>query len=831
MVLSVVHLLSVLVFTVTAGLPATDQSRNSEERKKRFAEIPIPNLKPSFTWLDDHRLLTRRDGTGGTVEFHVIDARTGTQHPAFDQEAIAASLSKALGRSVDKTRLPIIQIGVKDDTLLALVEPDFQAFAIAQDGRNAQEVELSDATPFLLPPGDRRVNGSGGTSVTFVNRLPGRVEIFWRSGKRYPYGTLEPGKTKKQGTSVGHVWIVVDDDGVEYGPFVADETSSIALIHPSTKAGINSSNEDEEDVSNPQRPWIALIEDHNVVLRNAQTDQTHRITSDGTAEDQYTASLHWSPDGTRLFAVRVRPTEARTVHIVESSPRDQQQPKLKSFAYRKPGDPIDHYRPVMFAVDVKTGKATSIPVDNGLFAMPWSRFGNINWRPDSSEVVFTYVERGHRLARVIGVNAVTGATRALIEEKPETFFDYAFKMNFEPIRAMREAIWMSERSGWNHLNLFDLINGETLGPITNGEWVVRAIERVDHEAEQIWFRAMGVFPEQDPYHVHFGRVGFDGNGLTWLTRGDGTHTIRYSPGGHYLIDGYSRADLAPVHELRRTSDGELINELARADTKQLTAEGWRPPEIFRAMGRDGKTPIWGMIYTPTNFSPSKSYPVVEQIYAGPHGHHVPKTFSRWRHGQRELAELGFVVVQIDGMGTNWRSKAFHDVAWKNLADAGFPDRMAWMRKAAETRPWMDLSRVGIFGGSAGGQNAMAALLHHHDFYDVAVADCGCHDNRMDKIWWNELWMGWPIDEAAYDASSNVKQAHKLNGELLLIVGELDQNVDPASTMQVVDALIRADKDFDMLVIPGAGHGAGDSKYGRRRTLDFLVEHLIERTKD
>ncbi|MFG0316655.1 MAG: S9 family peptidase, partial [Planctomycetota bacterium JB042] len=239
---------------------------------------------------------------------------------------------------------------------------------------------------------------------------------------------------------------------------------------------------------------------------------------------------------------------------------------------------------------------------------------------------------------------------------------------------------------------------------------------------------------------------------------------------------------------------------------------------------DGKTDIWGVIHRPSNHDPSRKYPVVEQIYAGPHGHHVPKRFSPW-HGAQSIAELGFVVVQIDGMGTNGRSKAFHDVAWKNLGDAGFPDRIAWIRAAAEHDPSMDLTRVGIFGGSAGGQNALRGLLMHPDFYEVGVADCGCHDNRMDKIWWNEAWMGYPIGPH-YEEQSNVTQAHRLQGKLLLIVGELDRNVDPASTMQVVDALIDADKDFDLLVMPGVGHGAAETPYGSRRRADFLVRHLL-----
>ena len=230
-----------------------------------------------------------------------------------------------------------------------------------------------------------------------------------------------------------------------------------------------------------------------------------------------------------------------------------------------------------------------------------------------------------------------------------------------------------------------------------------------------------------------------------------------------------------------------------------------------------------MIFRPTNFDPSVKYPIIESIYAGPHGQHVPKSFRSY-YADQALSEIGFIVVKIDGMGTNWRSKAFHDVCWKNIKDAGFPDRKLWMKAAAEKYPYMDVTRVGIYGGSAGGQNAMRAVLDHHDFYDAAFADCGCHDNRMDKVWWNEAWMGWPVDDS-YAASSNVVDAHKLGGKLMLTVGELDRNVDPASTMQVVDALIRADKDFDLIVFPGGGHGAGGSAYGTRRMRDFFVRHL------
>jgi len=266
-----------------------------------------------------------------------------------------------------------------------------------------------------------------------------------------------------------------------------------------------------------------------------------------------------------------------------------------------------------------------------------------------------------------------------------------------------------------------------------------------------------------------------------------------------------------------------VLRLETAEAGEYLASGRRFPTRFVAPGRDGQTLIHGIIHWPREFEPGRKYPVVENIYAGPHAAHVPKAFNPY-WGNQDLTERGMIVVQIDGMGTSQRSKAFHDVCWKNLADAGFPDRIAWLKEAAVTFPEIDLTRMGIYGGSAGGQNALGALLWHGDFYHVAVADCGCHDNRVDKVWWNEQWMGYPLGPH-YGEQSNVTQAHRLTGNLLLVVGELDRNVDPASTLQVVDALVKADRDFDLLLIPGAGHGAAESNYGRRRRAEFFVRHL------
>ena len=279
--------------------------------------------------------------------------------------------------------------------------------------------------------------------------------------------------------------------------------------------------------------------------------------------------------------------------------------------------------------------------------------------------------------------------------------------------------------------------------------------------------------------------------------------------------------MAPKHELRRVSDGTKVCDLEAADVSTLEATGWKYPEVFSAKGRDGKTDIWGIVYRPQKMDPNKKYPVIEYIYAGPHSNHVPKTFAATR-GLATLAEMGFIVVQIDGMGTMNRSKAFHAVCWQNLKDAGFPDRILWMKSLAAKYNYVDITRVGIYGTSAGGQNACGALLFHPEFYKVAFAACGCHDNALDKSSWNEAWMGkWGPH---YEDNSNITHAKNLQGRLLLVVGELDTNVPPESTYRVVDALIKARKDFDFIAVPGAGHSSG-GPHGERRKTDFFLQHL------
>jgi dipeptidyl aminopeptidase/acylaminoacyl peptidase len=588
----------------------------------------------------------------------------------------------------------------------------------------------------------------------------------------------------------------------------------------------------------PDGRWEALVENHNLVVRPAGAATLTALTAlrvlstDGSDGDFYDPeTIAWSPDSKTIAIYRVRPGFPRLVTRVESSPADQVQPRLRTQLYPKPGDAVDVEKPVLFRLD----SGRQLTLDDALMPNPYAMSPFI-WRKDSATVSFDYDQRGHQLYRVIEADAATGTVRAVITETQKTFVNIERLYRHDVRGAGDEVIWMSERDGWNHLYLIDGPTGRVKTQITQGAWVVRKVLKVDDAKRRIWFAASGMYPGQDPYFLHAYGVDFDGGNLTALTHIDASHDVAISPDGALYADTYSRVDLPPVLELRRTADQSLVAVLEKADVSALMAAGYRVPEPFVAKGRDGVTDIWGLIVKPLNHDPARKYPVIENIYAGPHDSFVPKTF--WPFGafgggdkvvgMQANAEMGFIVVQIDGMGTMNRSKAFHDVCWKNIADAGFPDRIAWHKALAAKDPSYDISRVGIYGGSAGAQNAMAALLFHGDFYHAAVAYAGCHDNRMDKISWNEQWMGWPVDES-YSRSSNVDNAWRLKGQLSLIVGEQDSNVDPSSTLQVVNALIKHDKIFELLIVPGAEHAAGRSvgpvKYASRRQYDFFIRCL------
>jgi dipeptidyl aminopeptidase/acylaminoacyl peptidase len=757
------------------------------------------NVAQTPTWVSPTRFYYRRSVKGGT-EFVLVDAATGEKRAAFDHARLADALTRAAAPRAPYTAatLPFGAFALVSNDAAVEVEANgsrwrctLADFACARLG-----AAVPDSTP-------GRPRGAGGPPTPLTACVP-------------PGGAVRPGGPGGPGGPNGGraVTSCVSPDGL-LEAFI--QNFNVA-VRPARSAADSAGGLRAGAGNAPTRP-----------VRGGAPGAAPAYTLlsfDGSEGDAYQLmSIRWSPDSKHLVAYRRRPGYDRRVHYVLSSPADQLQPKDTSIFYRKPGDVLDVSRPVLFDVAARAEHV----VDDALFPNPY-QISQAVWRNDGRSFTFEYNQRGHQVYRVIEVDATSGAARAVISDEPKTFFSYR-PLNGTPtdhgsywryeVDDGKEVLWMSERDGWAHLYLYDGATGKVKNQVTKGAWVVRGVDSVDVAKRQIYFRASGMIAGQDPYFVHYYRINFDGTGLVKYTEADGTHTLAWSPDHQYYLDLYSRVDLPTVLELHRPD--RSVTVIDKGDMTAQLATGWRAPEVFHAKGRDGQTDIWGIVVKPTQFDPQKKYPVIEQIYAGPQGSFVPKT---WGGGQalQALAELGFVVVQIDGMGTNNRSKAFHDVAWRNLGDAGFPDRIAWHRAYAASHPWYDTSRVGLYGTSAGGQNAMGGLLFHPDFYKAAYANSGCHDNRMDKIWWNEQWMGWPLGPQ-YEASSNVVNAAKLQGSLMLVIGEFDTNVDPSSGYQVADALIRAGKYFDLLVVPNGGHGAG-GQYAARKRNDFFVQHLL-----
>jgi dipeptidyl-peptidase-4 len=780
---------------------------------------------------DDSRFWYRNDLAGGRREFILVNADKGTREPAFEHARLAQALAGAGLKGADAGHLPLerLEFDVANRLLTFSAGTDdwrcrLDSYELEKiPARPAESSDSQRGSSEGVPPATRRTGPE--TELTFVNRTSGEVELFWidPDGRPVSYGKIAPGERFVQHTYGGHVWRAVDAQGRTVGAFVAEDdpaTVQISSAQTTQRRGLNRPLGQGSRGRSLDGKWRAFVKDFNIFVTQGEGGEELPLTTDGGAGNAYD-QLQWSPDSRILVAFRVQRAEPRQVHLIESSPSGGGRAQLRSRDYALPGDPFDSYELSVF--DVAERKQTKPKVENIDFGRP-----RLRWNRDGRRFTYEKTDRGHQRFRVIEVDAQTAESRTIIDETSDTFIwtahtEGAVNPKVTWLEKSGEAIFVSESDGWRHLYLVDVEAGQIKNVITSGEYVVRRVDRIDEETRQVWFRASGRNSGQDPYLVHYYRVNFDGSNLVALTDGDGSHTIQYSPKGQYVIDTYSRVDMPPVHELRRVSDGSRKCELEKADASEVEARGWQAPEVFTAKGRDGSTDIWGIICRPRRFDPSKKYPVVEDIYAGPQDSFVPKAFGiapryEW------LTDLGFIVVKIDGMGTANRSKAFHDVCWHNLKDAGLLDRIAWIRAAAERYPYMDTNRVGIFGTSAGGQNAAGAVLFHPEFYKAAVAACGCHDNRMDKASWNEQWMGYPVGPQ-YSESSNIDNAARLQGRLMLIVGELDTNVPPESTIRFADSLIKAGKDFDLVVVPGANHGSGGA-YGRRRTQDFFVQHLL-----
>ena len=584
----------------------------------------------------------------------------------------------------------------------------------------------------------------------------------------------------------------------------------------------------------PQRHWMEVpdekdgfrmspdgksqvyLKDNNLWMK--LNGEERALTTNGDSTYYYSAWGSFSADGRYYATVRIKPAPKHYVYYVESSPKDRLEPVLHKQEYAKPGDSLNYRVPVI--VEMATGRVIEPSTD--LFKSQYQVTAP-RWDADNEHVTFEFNERGHKTYRVLELSAKTGLVRTLIEEKNDKYINYNRQRRID-LQDGKRIVWTSERDGRNHIYLYDRQKGQLIRQVTKGEYYVRGIQHVDEKAGIIYFSACGMNKSEDPYLIHYYKIGLNGKGLVCLTPEEGNHSVTYTEDMVYLIDTYSTVTTPPVTVLRSGKDGKILRTLETADITALEAVGWKAPEVFVAKGRDGKTDMWGLIQRPSNFDPNKKYPIIEYIYSGPGDQYVPKSFTPWLYYLQNMAELGFIVVQVDAMTTSYRTREFEEVCYKNLKDGGLPDRIAWIKAAAEKYPYMDIDRVGIYGCSAGGQNALAAVLWHGDFYKAAYAACGCHDNRMDKIWWNEQWMSYPID-SSYVECSNVENAYRLERPLMLVVGELDDNVDPASTMQVVNALEKAGKDFELVVIPGAHHTMGES-YGDHKRYDFFVRHLL-----
>jgi dipeptidyl aminopeptidase/acylaminoacyl peptidase len=816
---------------VGQGTLADYQRAHTLQTKARHLVVDTPG---SVTWIGDtHDFWYPKTVKGGT-EFVLGHSDQASKSPAFDHEKLAVAISKATGHTYTALTLPFAPtqgrpgarpvVGGPPRTAPLTFLGGTQTIQFGIDGF-LYKCELGDYTctkggPIPLPtegrPGssydeaqlnpEADLEGPGGDPVDGLEFQPpapqdggeDRFEHVQRACAKRPPSPSHEGQRRSQRLGVG--------------------SQLLGQVPP----------EPPEVCASFDGKWEAFIQNYNVFLKAVGSkDPAVPLSFDGSEGNYYTLrSVAWSPDSKKVAAYHTRPGYDREIMYIESSPADQLQPKHTTIHYQKPGDALDIAYPALFDVDTKQ----EIVIDNALFPNPFSLSTPVWWK-DGRGFTFEYNQRGHQAYTIVEVDAKTGRTRPLIAETTKTFFYYsnlgpglsAGRKYRHDVNDGKEIIWASERDGWEHLYLYDGVTGKVKNQITKGNWLVRNVDYVDDAKREIYFEAGGSVQDQDPYFTQAYRINFDGTGLTKLTDANGMHTITFSEDHKYYVDMWQRVDLAPVAQLRRTADQKVVMDLDKGDVSALLAAGFKFPEVFVAKGRDGQTDIWGTITRPLNFDPSKKYPVLENIYAGPQGSFVPKTFSPLAPDQA-LAELGFIVVHVDGMGTSNRSKAFHDVAFKNLGDAGFPDRILWHKAVAAKYPYYDISRVGIFGTSAGGQNSLGGVLFHPEFYKVVVTNSGCHDNRMDKIWWNEQWMGWPLGPQ-YVASSNVDNAYRLQGKALIIIGEMDTNVDPASSLQVVNALVKAHKHFDMMYIPGQNHGVGVLTNEHYRD-DYFVHNLL-----
>ena len=599
-------------------------------------------------------------------------------------------------------------------------------------------------------------------------------------------------------------------------------------LHPHQEEDKNN----EQEKPSPDHKWIAYTKDYNLYIKSTETDEVKQLSTTGKKGYEYATwygwadimegengdrpdhfGVDWSKDSEWISTTVCDLRSAQKMYLLDWSVDTLYRPKLLSYYRGSPGDTTMIYEsPVFFNINSGQEISPSLPRSTHINGI------NVKWAKTPGSVYLARQNRGYKDISIYSFNLRTEQLQTIYSESSTTNID---NFTYELAEKRNCMFFLSEKSGWRQLYRLDLKNKKEI-PISNGAFYVNRIERIDEENQKIFFMASGKEPGRNPYYQHLYSISFNGEDLKLLTPENLHHRISLSPDGNYFIDNHSTVNIPTRTVLRNTTTGEILMELGRAGLTLL--KGWNPPEIFTAIARDGKTTIYGSIWKPTNFDSTKRYPVIEYSYTGPHTQVFPKDFSRALRYQ-SYAELGFIVVVVDGLGSSGRSKQFHNYSYKNLG-GNLEDHILAIKQLGEKHSWIDTTRVGIFGHSAGGYDAAHAVLKYPDFYKVAVASSADHDHRMEKAWWPEMYMGWPVD-SAYHLQSNITMAGNLKGKLLITHGGIDENVNPSATFKLAEAFIKADKQFDMLILPSQRHGyRGDHfNYFTKTRWNYFVKHL------
>jgi dipeptidyl aminopeptidase/acylaminoacyl peptidase len=601
------------------------------------------------------------------------------------------------------------------------------------------------------------------------------------------------------------------------------------------------------EVLSPDGNKAAYIKDYNLWVKDVKTGKQTQLTTDGIKDFGYATDnagwtssdrpvIRWSPDSKKIATFQ---QDQRNVGDMYLTTTNVGHPTLKAWKYPLPGDkdiPMIH----RLVIDTEEPKVVmfNIPPDPHRASLSddissSGTFDDIDWNPDGSEVAFLTTSRDHKNEKFRIANATTGEVREVFEETVPTQYESGQgAINWRYLPKTKEIIWYSERDDWGHLYLYDAATGKLKNQITKGKWVVLRITRVDEKNRLIYFIANGQQAENS-YFSQFYKIGFDGKNMTVLTPDAGTHQVSWSPSENYFIDTWSKPDMPSVSVLR-DKNGKKIVDLEKTDVSRLKATGWKPPTPVTVKAHDGKTDIYGLLFTPTNLDPNKKYPVVDYIYPGPQGGSVGSwAFSASRGDHQALAELGFVVVVIEGTGNPDRNKSFHDMYYPNMSENTLPDQITGIRQLAQRYSYIDTTRIGIWGHSGGGFATATAMFRYPDFFKVGIAESGNHDNRNYEDDWGERYIGLltkgPDGKDNYEAQANQTYAKNLKGKLMLAHGMMDNNVPPYNTMLVVEALQKANKDFDLVLFPNATHGYGTySPYMMRRRWDYFVKNLLNK---